>query len=182
MKNIHVLPTDKPSRLHFDSQLFISPKYQLSKSINSIVQGKELFITSDEEIKEGDWCMSLCDDESYEEVYQCKDVSLVDKEDKKIILTTDKELIKDGVQAIDDNFLEWFVNNPSCEFVEVVLDEDIDFDNNKWIDSYHIILPKEDLTKCYCGHTTTCDCGPKEPKQETLEEAKERYLDSPLPH
>jgi len=23
-------------------------------------------------------------------------------------------------------------------------------------------------TKCYCGHTTTCDCGPEEPKQETL--------------
>ena len=26
-------------------------------------------------------------------------------------------------------------------------------------------------TKCYCGHTTYCDCGPK---QETLEEAAER--------
>jgi len=26
--------------------------------------------------------------------------------------------------------------------------------------------------KCYCGHTTMCDCSPKEePKQETLEEA-----------
>jgi len=27
---------------------------------------------------------------------------------------------------------------------------------------------KEELIKCYCGHTTTCDCGTK---QETLEEA-----------
>ena len=27
----------------------------------------------------------------------------------------------------------------------------------------------ENLTKCYCGHTTTCDCG-----QETLEEVAER--------
>ena len=26
-------------------------------------------------------------------------------------------------------------------------------------------------TKCYCGHTTTCDC---EPKQETLEEITEQ--------
>jgi len=26
-------------------------------------------------------------------------------------------------------------------------------------------------TKCYCGHTTTCECGLEEPKQETLEEA-----------
>jgi hypothetical protein len=23
-------------------------------------------------------------------------------------------------------------------------------------------------TKCYCGHTTTCDCGPLEPKQEDM--------------
>jgi len=26
----------------------------------------------------------------------------------------------------------------------------------------------KDLTKCYCGHTTTCDCGPEEPKQEDM--------------
>ena len=38
----------------------------------------------------------------------------------KVILTTNKLLIKDGVQAIDDEFLEWFVKNPSCEEVEVV--------------------------------------------------------------
>lgn len=37
----------------------------------------------------------------------------------KIILTTNKLLIKDGIQAIDDEFLEWFVNNSSCEYVEV---------------------------------------------------------------
>ena len=31
-------------------------------------------------------------------------------------------------------------------------------------------------TKCYCGHTTYCDCGPEEHKQETLEEVAERIL------
>jgi hypothetical protein len=35
--------------------------------------------------------------------------------------------------------------------------------------------------KCYCGHTITCDCGPlEEPKQETLEEAAEKYVKSDL--
>jgi hypothetical protein len=38
---------------------------------------------------------------------------------KEILLSTDTELQKDGVQAIDDEFLEWFVKNPSCESVEV---------------------------------------------------------------
>jgi hypothetical protein len=36
----------------------------------------------------------------------------------------------------------------------------------------------EEKTKCYCGHTTTCDCGPEEePKQETLEEVAKKYFD-----
>ena len=40
-------------------------------------------------------------------------------------------------------------------------------------------------TKCYCGHTTTCDCGPEQDfkdielpqqeRQETLEEAINKY-------
>ncbi len=42
------------------------------------------------------------------------------KKFKKIILTTDQDLIKDGVQAIDDEFLEWFVKNPSCEYVPII--------------------------------------------------------------
>ena len=36
-------------------------------------------------------------------------------------------------------------------------------------------LVNKEETKCYCGHTTTCDCGTEEPKQETLEEVSERY-------
>lgn len=38
---------------------------------------------------------------------------------KEILLSTNDSLIKDGVQAIDDEFLEWFVANSSCEHVEV---------------------------------------------------------------
>lgn len=33
----------------------------------------------------------------------------------------------------------------------------------------------EEQIKCYCGHTKYCDCGPK---QETLEEVAEKYVDS----
>lgn len=121
-------------------------------STNKLVEGKNIYITSDEEIKEGDWCLWI----SQNKVIKCEDTSLRDRQDmvKKIILTTDQDLIQDGVQAIDDEFLEWFVKNPSCDKVEVVLDEDINFDNNEWIDSYHIIIPKEEPTlanmKCIC--------------------------------
>ena len=44
---------------------------------------------------------------------------------KKIILTTDQNLIADGVQAIDDDFLEWFSSkNGNVNFVEVIVTED----------------------------------------------------------
>ncbi len=68
----------------------------------------------------------------------------------KVILTTNKLLIKDGVQSIDDEFLEWFVKNSSCERVEIRYT--VDF-NSKAV----IIIPKE------------------EPKQVTLEEVAEEY-------
>ena len=30
----------------------------------------------------------------------------------------------------------------------------------------------DETTKCYCGHTTTCDCGPEEPKQNWYHDGK----------
>ena len=37
----------------------------------------------------------------------------------------------------------------------------------EWIDYERVEEPKQ--IKCYCGHTTYCDCGPlEEPKQERL--------------
>jgi hypothetical protein len=75
---------------------------------------KELFVTSDEEIKLNDYIT-----DSYK-VWKWKDnSSLLGR--KKVILTTNQDLIADGVQTIDDEFLEWLVNNPTCEFVKVDL-------------------------------------------------------------
>jgi hypothetical protein len=73
---------------------------------------------------------------------------------RKIILTTDQDLIKDGIQPINDEFLEWFVKNPSCEEVEI--GEGTRYED-EWIDNedggeiyqhqyccYKIIIPKEE--------------------------------------
>jgi hypothetical protein len=64
-----------------------------------------------------------------------------------IILTTNKLLIKDGVQAIDDKFLEWFVKNPSCDEIEVKMNQGRYFDyggNVHITNAYKIIIPKEE--------------------------------------
>ena len=139
MKNIRVLPTHKPSRLHFDDKLFLSTKHQLSSSINSIVEGRNIYITSHEEIKDirphgGKW--------------QLEKGEILNK----VIMTTDQDLIKNGVQAIGDEFLEWFVKNPSCEFVEV---------------SYEVLKPFQSIDKGYILRLPDTDVL-EEPKQETL--------------
>jgi hypothetical protein len=137
MKNVHVLPTDKPSRLHFDDKLFLSTSPQISKNINSIVEGRNIYITSDEEIKVGDWVITPTNDIiQWAKVFQ--------PDGKKIILTTDGDLINDGVQPIDDEFLEWFVKNPNCEKVEIENGWGLEIDIET--PYYKIIIPKEEQT------------------------------------
>ena len=95
----------------------------MERNIHKI--GKELFITNDEEIKEGDWYLTnkntlcKCFKKNTKYVFSIEAGSSIRTNCKKIILTTDQELIKDGVQAIDDEFLEWICKNPSCEKIEV---------------------------------------------------------------
>jgi len=153
MKNLYLFPTDKPSRLHFDGKLFLSTNPQISREINSIVEGKNIYITNSEEIKEGDWFFNRSTN-TLRKYSNCN----IDKADKKIILTTDQDLIKDGVQAIDDEFLQWFVNNPNCEFVRIGKG----YFKNDYEQSLKIIIPSE------------------EPKQETLEEAALKFYRQPL--
>jgi hypothetical protein len=166
-RNLWVIPTDKPSQLYAKDG-----NYKLANStmamdwyISSVgYEPQNIYITSDEEIREGDWCYQV--ELKDGKVDKCYDVTLyhtwtnngVDKTRKyrKIILTTDQDLVKDGVQGIDDDFLEWFVKNPSYESV-LVINLYGDFNPIEYF--YEIIIPKE------------------EPKQETLEEAAKNYRD-----
>jgi hypothetical protein len=200
MKNIHIIPTDKPSRLYKHNELGFKLLAPIPHEIGQFNGANQnIYITSDEEIKEGDkyfYIIANDRDKTWinrlEKVVECKidpkhgkvlilsSGFLYVDEGKKIILTTDTKLIEDGVQSIDDRFLEWFVKNPSCEEVEV---------GYGWIrltetdnEGYWVSIPDKQFEmqqeepkqiKCYCGHTDYCDCGPlEEPKQETLEEAK----------
>lgn len=185
MKNIHILPTNKTSSLYFEhnnSELIFLKGYFVHKNFD--IKPHNIYITSDEEIKDGDWFMDITFN-NYGEVYKSAGVSKslgyenwiksttnIVKEPitqcKKIILTTDQDLIKDGVQAINDEFLEWFVKNPSCEWVDVWLmnkgynkQEDYPYQEH-----YLIIIPKEETKKKH----KVIIVGDGLPKQETLEE------------
>jgi hypothetical protein len=183
MKNIHVLSTEKPSELYINMQGTLS-----KDGLKMRLKNQNIYITSDEEIKEGDWVTNSLT------IMRANLDGQPTMDDyhpwKKIIITTDQALIKDGVQAIDDEFLEWFVKNPSCEKVEIQDFPMTEKYNSKgeyihrsyWI--YKIIIPKEEICS-FCDGTgqvvssttisrfKTCDCKiiPKdEIKKETLEE------------
>jgi hypothetical protein len=182
MKNVHLIPTDKPSRLLYsgnNKNLLFSKEPISFRTFERSPQN--IYITNDEEIKEGDWYISILENEVYKATKETQNIMSVanlietttyKNTHFKIILTTDQDLINDGVQAIDDEFLEWFVKNPSCEEVEVEEQSNtIEISNMLYTEyNYEIIVPQKESKqiKCYCGHTITCDC---EPKQETLEEA-----------
>lgn len=204
MKNIHVLPTDKPSRICKDGL----GKFHLMQSMVSkfpFFKNQHIYITSDEEIKEGDWALDLCEDLGLKyEAFKVDKATLkyANQECQKIILTDDEDLIKDGVQVIDDEFLEWFVKNPSCEEVGVIpLRKSSGYydkkDNWHWdFLAYKIIIPKEEpkqetqgyicpQTKKQCDDeccVSAKDCHLEasigvlsEPKQETIEEVAEKF-------
>ena len=101
------------------------------KNIRKI--NENIYITNDEFIEEGDFALNL----NTKTIVQYDGIKGLNSNYKKIILTTDVDLIKDGVQDIDDEFLEWFVKNPSCDRIDFVLINDIE----PW---YKIRFPKEE--------------------------------------
>jgi len=168
MKNIFVLPTDKPSRLlqclkviELLDKKWLSPIGKVNRNI---------YITDDSEIKVGDWSY---DSRGFvEKVDESYDLEVINALGKKIILTTDPKLIADGVQAIDDEFLQWFVNNSSCEKVEVELIDTFKKTNEVYVDEitggnyyeiikkYKIIIPKEETKPVW--KQIIEDCGGEE--------------------
>jgi hypothetical protein len=150
----------------------------------------ELYIVDDTEEINKDTKTCWCIDISCNELVLHQGVlpSYHYKHYKKIIMTTDKSINvlcscgkdcgakENGIQPIPDEFLEWFVKNPSCESVEITYHikgvEGI-FKNVKSIRYYGLIIPKEIGFKVDNGKRT--ETFYQEHKQETLEEAKIKH-------
>lgn len=160
MKNIHLLPTDKPSRLYLgqNNNFVLGIIQNATQSKNEGFTNQHIYITNNETIKEGDWF--------FVQTPNISDGNLVAKSlgfgksawsshiltkstdekgyhpsnCKKIILTTDQDLINDGIQAVDNIFAEWFVRNPDCKFVEIATEFDDDFGAPYYV----ICIPKNE--------------------------------------
>jgi hypothetical protein len=135
MKNVHII--ERPTI----EILGVTPygKSESNYQIECFLASRNIHITSNEYIGlnwylDGDLVRKgVIDDEDYWSVR---------KDYKKIVMTTDKKLIKDGVQPIPEDFLKWLVENPTCEEVVVIKEY-------FWEDTfrgYSLSFPKEDLS------------------------------------
>lgn len=181
MKNLHLIATDKPSRLAgseyitnvqgTDKRVYkfkIWDKFISNKDLKDVGYiPQNIYITNDEVIKVGDWACHTCITNDKYQIIRCNIPNNVSIQEhwNKIILTTDQELIADGVQAIDEEFLEWFVKNPTCEEVEI----EKGYRGYNLV-NYKIIIPNVPLVKeprQVVGHSV---------QVETLEEAAEKLF------
>jgi hypothetical protein len=134
MKNVHII--ERPTI----EILGVTPygKSESNYQIECFLASRNIHITSNEYIGlnwylDGDLVRKgVIDDEDYWSVR---------KDYKKIVMTTDKKLIKDGVQPIPEDFLKWLVENPTCEEVVVIKEY-------FWEDTfrgYSLSFPKEEI-------------------------------------
>jgi len=146
MKNIHIIPTDSPSRLIKDVWKNTFSIVENFDTSHTDFKAQHVYITSDEEIKDGDFI--------FETDTNC--INIADKDycrnefDFKIVMSTDGDLIKYGVQAIDDEFLQWFVNNSSCVEVKIRQNPKVKavvkgLGVKSFSNGYRIIKPKSEL-------------------------------------
>lgn len=117
-KNIFLISTDKESNLYKCKNGLFTTKEYFKHSVESQRENQFIYITNDEKPNEGDWCVST--DKNFiiklvnAPAFEC---------DKKIVLTNDTSLIKDGVQQAPSVFLSFYAENKP-DYVEV----------EKWLD------------------------------------------------
>ena len=210
MKNIHVLPTEnykqdyttqigeviKVVRLgqlilnKETNQLSVNKSTQWAASCDTdVLVPHHMYITSsDKEVTKDEWWIDTKDNL----VFKVTDEDiLVIKEDGlpqgffKIILTTDQDLIKDGVQPIGDKLLEWFIKNTGCETVEIDRDEREVGNHLGGVvteyGDYKIIITEEE-PKSYIKYTNTDDFtsmiyNPQEKLKQSVQEYEQQGLE-----
>jgi hypothetical protein len=149
MINLHLLPTDKPSRLvttKLSDNLLLVDMTKKAK-----YKRFHIYITGDiiTGFEDNIWVFNN------DTVWLWKNTMAIrfDNKPRKVILTTDKDLIDSGIQAIDNKFLQWFVMNSECKEVDVqpLLAGFIDDEPSYYEDMYEIIISEDPCSMDFTG-------------------------------
>jgi hypothetical protein len=138
--------------------LYPNGKSVIPRNPNCI--NKYIYITNDDEIEIGDWYYNTLHNEATKYILTSGQLPFnFTANQHKIILTIDPELIKNGVQSIPEDFLEWFVNNSDCVKV-LTVHEPINYFEPKLGWEYTIVANLKDS-----GFNNTLKLNKEEPKQ-----------------
>lgn len=184
-----------------NNELMIHPMYGMA--LDEIYH-VHLYIFSDGEVREGDWCIAK--DKYGPFIYgkEGKEMIPASRDCKKIISTTNPELCRKNYLSegmTESNYIP-SISSSDVEYIVSLFNDKEKLNNNEFgsdnwkllIDFYMYLVAGERLkprvlklnnedvggfvksidklkdiigveyeTKCYCGHTTTCDCGENPP-------------------
>lgn len=147
MKNVFMLKADRLSNLLLCLKSFaynVGTDWEDSEEQGNISLGvgeyankefyepQEIYITSEDPIKEGDWCLYNKNHNSEKPCWEIIKCGKIENEYmhaqsdgklilwmKNIIVTTNPVLIADLVQAVKKNFIMYFIANKGLDFIEV---------------------------------------------------------------
>jgi hypothetical protein len=164
-QNIFIVPTDKPSRLSILNSGKLNFGAEIMSSSNSNPQ--HIYITENTVVKEGEYGLAFAHgirgfgrkryvfkhDGSAKSKLTAISVGC-----QKIILASDPDLIKDNIQPIEDNFIEWFVAkaNDSGKPIEIIEVKSMNIlhtgETTFYKNIYEIVIPELELINCeHCG-------------------------------
>lgn len=153
--NIFLYPTNEPSQLYRIigsndlGKTSNDPYY--TENMGGGTQNQYVVVISNDPIKVGDWTLmfdsvgNLFLGHEPQQYLGIEHGHHLNDGLRKIVLSNDPKLTSTGVQPIDEDFLEWLVNNPTCKFIKTYW--------NPLNNEYDFMFPKK----------------------ETLEEAAEEY-------
>jgi len=98
---------------------------------------RNIYITNEQEIKVKDWYINM----ETNMLVESKNVMDCNSYIKKIILTTDQDLINEGVFSIDNKTLELLANNPTCVYANI---EPLLSNNGRALFGYNLSIPQEE--------------------------------------
>lgn len=108
MKNMHLFPTDLPSRLYeFGGQ------FHLHETPQENFISYNIYVSTNEPVQTGDWGYL------YDADVVTKYTGTPVGHTYKVVFSNDSKLIEDGVQALPEEFLQWFIKNQSIDRVKV---------------------------------------------------------------
>jgi hypothetical protein len=144
MKNIFILPTSKETNIALIDKKILEydpiVRYQTGMGVDGIhTQNLIIYIVIESTLKLNDYYISPFSGGVLFKWDNFNVKQFPSYKGLRVVFTTDPDLIKDGVQSIDGDFINWLVKNPSYDKIQL--------EGFNRASGYELIIPKIDKTQ-----------------------------------